>query len=52
MTPATRSALVEVRCTSIDGGLATDVQLSYTVTALTPSGVPTLAAYEGTHSSR
>ena len=47
VTPATRCALVEVRCTSTDGGRATDVQVSYTVTALTPGGVPTLAAYEG-----
>jgi len=47
VTPATRSAIVDVQCTGSADGASTSVQVSYTVTALAPQGVPALAPYQG-----
>ena len=46
VTPASRSAIVDVRCTGSANGASTAVQVTYTVTALAPHHVPTLAPYE------
>ena len=46
VTPASRSAIVEVQCREA-GTQASDVEVRYTVTALTPQGVASLDAYRG-----
>jgi hypothetical protein len=45
-TPALRTGFVEVQCVQ-HGSDASDVLVSYELTALTPAGESTLAAYEG-----
>jgi hypothetical protein len=45
-TPALRTGFVEVQCMAHDDD-ASDVLVSYELTALTPAGEPTLAAFEG-----
>lgn len=46
VTPASRSAWVEVRCTP-SGPQATTVQVTYSLTALTPAGESAIEALEG-----
>lgn len=45
-TPASRTSVVEIQCTSA-GTARTDVQVSYTLTALNDAGVRALEAFEG-----
>lgn len=45
VTPASRSAFVEVRCTPV-GSSETDVEVRYSLTALTPQGEADLADFE------
>ncbi len=46
VTPQSRIAIVEVRCTDVDG-VATDVAVTYTVTALDPSRIDVLGPFRG-----
>lgn len=46
VTPALRAGFVEVRCTAVDAH-HTDVQVTYTLTALTDQGDASLAAFQG-----
>lgn len=46
-TPASRTGVVEVRCSALDAGRTT-VQVSYTMTALNARGEQALQAFEGT----
>ena len=46
VTPASRSGFVEVRCRSA-GAQATDVEVGYALTALTPAGAAELEAFQG-----
>ena len=45
-TPASRSSIVEVRCTALDAG-RTEVWVSYTLTALNEAGERVLEDFEG-----
>lgn len=45
-TPASRTGIVEVRCSALDDG-RTEVHVSYTLTALNAAGESALEAYEG-----
>lgn len=45
-TPASRTGTVEVQCRAL-GAERTEVEVSYTLTALTPSGAKVLAGFEG-----
>lgn len=45
-TPASRSVIVEVRCRALDAA-RTEVQVSYTLTALNAAGEQALEAFEG-----
>jgi hypothetical protein len=45
-TPASRTSIVEVRCSALDGG-RTAVQVSYTLTALNAAGERVLKDFEG-----
>lgn len=46
VTPGSRSGFVEVRCRSV-GAMATDVEVGYVLTALTPAGADELEAFQG-----
>lgn len=46
VTPASRSGIVEVRCTPLSP-MSTEVEVGYEMTAVTPQGEAALAAYEG-----
>lgn len=46
VTPALRTALVEIQCHAGAAG-GTDVEVRYTLTALTPQGAASLADFEG-----
>lgn len=45
-TPASRTSIVEVRCVALDAG-RTEVQVSYTLTALNAAGERVLEDFEG-----
>ncbi|MFZ5548996.1 MAG: SRPBCC family protein [Pseudomonadota bacterium] len=45
-TPASRTGMVEVQCRALDGK-RTEVEVIYTLTALTPTGAEALAGFEG-----
>lgn len=45
-TPASRTSVVEVRCTALDAS-RTEVQVSYSLTALNGAGEQAIAAFEG-----
>ena len=47
-TPASRTSIVEVRCSALDAG-RTAVLVSYTVTALNAAGEQVLKDFEGEH---
>lgn len=47
-TPASRTGTVEVQCRALDAA-HTEVEVAYTLTALTPAGEEALAAFEGQH---
>lgn len=47
-TPASRTGIVEVRCTALDAG-RTEVWVSYTLTALNAAGERVLEDFEGEH---
>lgn len=46
VTPALRTGTVEIKCQA-RSGTATEVTVSYTLTALTPKGEESLASFEG-----
>jgi hypothetical protein len=46
VTPSSRSGFVEVRCKA-EGAHLTAVEVTYTLTALTPAGAEALKAFEG-----